>query len=180
MKECTKCNTIKPFEQFHKKKAGIDGHQNNCKVCHNAYTERYRKEIRPDYWNSKDGYFSHRKNWEYIAEYRAANKNILVYMIKVLDYFYIGMTKARLNVRINTHRADYKNPKKHGSMPGLHNMFDKLSQSEIDNALSTTVVLESKAGNRYEGYKCEEKWIKFYSDRGWNLLNDKHHQRNTI
>ena len=76
MKHCTTCNQQKPHDEFHKRRASKDGLNTRCKVCHNKYTTRYRKEIRPDYWNCRDGYFSERKNWEYIIEKQ----------IKILQY----------------------------------------------------------------------------------------------
>ena len=33
MKKCTKCNQIKPFESFSKRKASKDGLQYKCKIC---------------------------------------------------------------------------------------------------------------------------------------------------
>ena len=176
-KTCTKCNETKPVSLFHKKTASVDGVQTKCKVCQNAYTEKYRKEIRPDYWNSTDGYFSNSENWSYIAEYRRADKDIIVYLLKVLDSFYVGMTKSKLNVRINTHRADYKSPINHGKMKGLHNMWDKLTSEEMEQSLKSVIILETKPGPRYLGYKMEKKWIHKLKQDGYPLLNDKHNIR---
>ena len=177
MKQCIYCNTIKTFKDFHKRTKSADGLQKKCKVCTNKYNDKYRKEINPTYWNSKDGYFSDKTNWDYINDYRRADKDIKIYILRVVDYFYIGMTKARLNVRINTHRADYRNPTKHGSMPKLHSMFDKLTQEGVDDVLSKAVVLETRPGTRYDGYRLEKKWIRYYAEKGWPLLNNKHHTR---
>ena len=97
MKECTACNETKPYTEFHKKSYAKDNCQAKCKVCQNKYTAKYRKVIRPDYWNSTDGYFSNKDNWKYIAEYRRADKDIIVYLLKIKDWFYVGMTKAKLS-----------------------------------------------------------------------------------
>ena len=106
MKQCNKCNEVKPYTEFHKRTyKGVVGWQYSCKTCQNRYNEKYRNEIRPRYWNPQDGYFSVRENWEYIADYRRANKDIKVYLLKVKDWFYIGMTKSKLNVRLSTHRS---------------------------------------------------------------------------
>ena len=177
MKQCTKCNETKPYEDFHKKSYAKDNCQSKCKVCQNAYTEKYRKEIRPDYWNATDGYFSHKENRYYIGEYRRADKDIIVYLLKIKDFFYCGMTKARLNVRLSIHRADYKSPLNHGKMPGLHNLWDTMSEDEINKSLNSVIILESKAGSRYEGYKTEKKWIQKLKLDWYPLLNDKHNIR---
>mgnify|MGYP003643304722 FL=1 len=174
MKQCNKCNEVKPYEEFHKRTyKGVQGYQYSCKICQNKYNNKYRKEIRPEYWNATDGYFSHRENWEYIADYRRANEDIKVYLMKVKDAFYIGMTKTKLNVRISTHRADYKNKASH-DIPGLYKMWDTMSEEEINESLASTIVLETKPGPRYQGYKLEKKWIKFYKERGYKLLNTIH------
>ena len=177
MKECTKWNEIKPLEDYHRKSYAKDGRQTRCKICQNAYTTKYRKEIRPDYWNSTDGYFSNAENWQYIADYRRADKDIIVYLLKIKDWFYVGMTKAKLNVRINTHRADYKSPINHGKTKGLHNIWDTMSVDEINKSLNSVIILETKAGTRYEGYKTEAKWIQKLKQDGYPLLNDKHNIR---
>ena len=178
MKHCSTCNTLKPYDEYHKRRASKDGLNTRCKVCHNEYTTRYRKEIRPDYWNCKDGYFSHKKNWKYIEDYRRANKDITVYIIKVKDMFYIGMTKCKLNVRMSTHRADYNNPRvDKPRIKGLHGMWDTMSKEEIDDSILSAIVLETKSGPRHEGYKLEEKWIKFYAERGYKLLNRNHNKK---
>ena len=176
MKQCNKCNQVKPYTEFHKRTyKGVQGYQYRCKICQNEYNLKYRKEIRPKYWNPKDGYFSHKKNWEYIIDYRRADKDIKVYLMKVKDdWFYIGMTKAKLNVRLSTHKADYNT--KRGWLPELHKMWDTMSKKEIEECLASTIVLETKPGTRYQGLKLEKKWIKFYKQRGYKLLNMHHNK----
>ena len=175
MKTCTKCNETKEFEEFHKKSYAKDGKQTRCKVCQNKYTARYRKEIRPHYWNSTDGYFSIKDNWKYIEDYQRADKAIKIYLMKIKEFFYIGYTKARINVRLNTHRADYYS-KNTGKLPGLHNVWDTMSKAEIDESINSTIVLQTKKGTRYEGAKLEKKWIKRYLKQGYNLLNRQHNR----
>jgi hypothetical protein len=176
MKQCKKCNEVKPYTEFHKRTyRGVQGYQYSCKVCTNKWNQKYRQEIRPEYWNSVDGYFSHKENWDYIADYRRADKDIKVYLMKVKDCFYIGFTKTKLNVRLSTHRADYKN-KQSKDIPGLYKMWDSMNWEEIEESLASTIVLETKPGTRYQGYKLEKKWIKFYKKRGYNLLNIQHNK----
>ena len=174
MKQCTTCNETKPYEDFHKKSYAKDNCQSKCKVCQNKYNTKYRKEIRPGYWNSTDGYFSHKENWKYIGEYRRADKDIIVYLLKVEGFFYVGMTKAKLNVRLSIHRADYKSPLNHGLIPGLHNLWDTMSEDAINKSLDSVIILETKAGSRYEGYKTEKKWIHKLLNDGYPLLNVNH------
>tara|TARA_R110002020_G_scaffold365005_1_gene577276 strand:+ start:202 stop:735 length:534 start_codon:yes stop_codon:yes gene_type:complete len=177
MKHCTTCNQQKPHDEFHKRRASKDGLNTRCKVCHNKYTTRYRNEIRPDYWNCRDGYFSERKNWEYIIDYRKADKDITIYLMKVKHMFYVGMTKSHLNVRMSTHKADYKNTRDDKArIKGLHSMWDTMSMEEIEDAILTTIVLETKPGPRHVGYKMEEKWIKDLANRGYKLLNHNHNK----
>ena len=176
MKTCNKCNTAKEFSEFHKRTIrGKVGLQYSCKVCQNKYNKLYRQDIRPAYWNSKDGYFSIKDNWKYIEDYNRADKAIKVYLMKIKEFFYIGYTKARINVRLNTHRADYYS-KSRGKLPGLHNVWDTMSEDEIKESINSTIVLQTKKGTRYEAEKLEKKWIKRYLKQGYNLLNRQHNK----
>jgi hypothetical protein len=176
MKQCNKCKEVKNFTEFHKRTYnGVVGWQYRCKICQNEYNLKYRKEIRPKYWNSKDGYFSIKDNWLYIGKYNKADKDIKVYLMKVKDFHYIGYTKARMNVRLNTHRADYYSKNK-GKLPDLHKIWDTMSKEEINESINSTIVLQTKPGTRYEGEKLEKKWIKRYAKKGYNLLNRQHNR----
>jgi hypothetical protein len=55
-------------------------------------------------------------------------------------------------------------------------MWDTMTREEIDESILSTIVLETKSGPRHEGYKLEEKWIKFYANRGYKLLNNNHNR----
>tara|TARA_R110002167_G_scaffold117492_5_gene293510 strand:- start:999 stop:1547 length:549 start_codon:yes stop_codon:yes gene_type:complete len=178
IKTCNDCGETKATSEFHKRQSkNGDGFQYKCKSCQNKYNEKYRKVIRPKYWNHKDGYFSDSSRWAYIADYTRADKDIKVYLLKIKDHFYVGMTKARLNVRMSVHRGDYNSSRNHGRMPGLHRMWDTMSKEEINKSLESVIVLESKPGTRYEGYKLEKKWILRMKEDGYDLLNDKNFKR---
>ena len=174
MKECPKCEQTKPFEEYQKRTASPDGLQYYCKTCQNKSNEHFRKVLRPDYWNPVDGYFSDPKRWAYIADYRRADKDIIIYMFKVKDYFYVGMTKAKLNVRLSVHRSDYKNQSQLKKIPGLHDMWDTMSKQEIQESIESCIVLETKAGDRHAGYKLEKQWIERLKQDGFKLLNSRH------
>lgn len=44
MKQCLKCNELKPPSDFYKNKLTKDGLSSSCKVCHNAYTQEWGKK----------------------------------------------------------------------------------------------------------------------------------------
>lgn len=44
LKECARCNGIKPIEQFAKRKASSDGLRSWCKECQSAYKKEYRSD----------------------------------------------------------------------------------------------------------------------------------------
>ena len=41
MKICTKCDEVKPLDEFHKDKRAKDGYRGDCKVCKNAQTRQW-------------------------------------------------------------------------------------------------------------------------------------------
>lgn len=67
MQKCNKCNTIKEFTEFHKRKDTPTGYRYSCKECHNAhYRNKFnqdsefrsakRKRNRRHFKNNKDYY----------------------------------------------------------------------------------------------------------------------------
>ena len=52
-KQCTKCNQVKPIEEFHKFKDMKDGYRNNCKVCQNNVTKLNKTKRGREYNNEK-------------------------------------------------------------------------------------------------------------------------------
>lgn len=46
MKWCTNCNQYKPIDDFHLNKSRKDGHANECKLCHNAWSLESQKKRR--------------------------------------------------------------------------------------------------------------------------------------
>lgn len=68
MKTCTKCNILKPFDHYGRKKSHSDGLQYWCKSCHQDYKKSY-------YSNNLDKVRQERLDWkksnkEQIARYR--------------------------------------------------------------------------------------------------------------
>lgn len=61
MKKCYKCNEIKSFDQFRKRKDSKDGYRNDCKSCYTIYHKKY--------------YINNIENWrEYDKSYRTLHK----------------------------------------------------------------------------------------------------------
>lgn len=58
LKLCTKCDTYRPIDQFHKNKVSKDGRHNYCKACRIAYQKEWHKNnptYHTDYINSNHG-----------------------------------------------------------------------------------------------------------------------------
>lgn len=49
MKKCKECQLEKPVEDFYRDALSADGHRNNCKVCKNTKTIKWREENRAHY-----------------------------------------------------------------------------------------------------------------------------------
>ena len=64
-KECSKCNNIKPLEEFHKKKKGKYGVESKCKLCKKEY-DKQRKLKNPE------------KIKEIHKNYREKNKEVIL------------------------------------------------------------------------------------------------------
>jgi len=64
LKECQRCNTIKPFNEFHKDRKIKDGHSNWCKSCSYEYNKEYLQ--RPDI---------KKRTAEYKRKYQIDNKD---------------------------------------------------------------------------------------------------------
>ena len=121
MKQCNECGKVKDYNEFHKMTAAKDGKQNKCKACIKVMNKEFR-ETNPKYqveWQRTNS-----KTWfQYMNEYKRANKNSLIYKITAPDEkVYIGQTKSRLGVRFAFHKIHYKNYK--GRLPLLHKSFD--------------------------------------------------------
>lgn len=73
MKQCTKCNEVKPLFDFHKHKSYPDGLHYQCKVCRNNWSLVYRDKI-----NLRASLYrqaNRKKLSVYQREYYSANKN---------------------------------------------------------------------------------------------------------
>lgn len=47
MKQCTKCNEVKPLSEFYRATASLDGYFSQCKTCQHAYQRATRKPRNP-------------------------------------------------------------------------------------------------------------------------------------
>ena len=49
MKRCTRCRVSRPLEDFHRRAASRDGHQNVCKPCKQEYNQTYYRATADQY-----------------------------------------------------------------------------------------------------------------------------------
>lgn len=55
-KQCSKCEEVKPLDQFHRMKATKDGLRPNCKMCVKAYSSGYYAENKTAVLDQQHGY----------------------------------------------------------------------------------------------------------------------------
>jgi hypothetical protein len=107
-KKCSKCDELKPTQEFSKYTKSKDGLQGYCKSCNKKINDS--------------------KNPAYYTEYLKADKNGSIYrIVNPLGETYIGSTKRNLDTRFQMHRGAYKfyKVKGHSMTPKLHSSFDK-------------------------------------------------------
>jgi hypothetical protein len=174
---CTQCNTTKPTTEFSKCRARKTGYQNKCKSCNKKDNDIYRTENK-EYWSYEHGYFSDKKNWKYISEYMAADKSIKIYKIELPNNkYYIGSTKALLNVRMSRHIQDYRryrNGYRNKTIPLLHKELDNMftNYEDLRDFLkSNTYILEETRGGRKIQMSEEQFWIDRDKKHGYELCN---------
>lgn len=63
MKKCRICHTEKPFDQFHKCKQLKDGHDNRCKPCKKAASQKYYLENKDKIIAKTIEYYHTNKEW---------------------------------------------------------------------------------------------------------------------
>jgi len=94
-KTCSKCETVKNLNEFHKSKTQKDGLQYQCKECINQHSSQYRKENREKIRKYKKQYYQ--KNLEDIRqchrEYRYAHPEYIQEMHR--QYYQKNTEKLR-------------------------------------------------------------------------------------
>ena len=84
VKCCNKCDTAKPFNEFHKSKQHRDGYSPVCKVCKKAYNKKYYEENKSQIMEQKRKYYS--ENQEAMLsqkkEYYNSNKDLILKKVK--------------------------------------------------------------------------------------------------
>jgi hypothetical protein len=108
----------------------------------------------------------------------AADKSIKIYKIELPNNkYYIGSTKALLNVRMSRHIQDYRryvNGNKDKTIPLLHKEFDNMFTNHEDlrdYLKSNTYILEETRGGRKRQMSVEQFWIDRYRKEGYELCN---------
>lgn len=175
MKQCPQCGLVKPETNYYKNKTKKDGLQRCCKECCNLNSKKFR-ETNPKYYWGDAGYFTQRyeKTMEYTKEIHRANKSSKIYKITTPDGIYIGSTKRKLNLRLNTHMGDYKNrfiKRGISVIPLLYQSFSKYSIEEVRTFLRNVELIEEFNGNLHETKGREDFWIEYYRGMGYTMLN---------
>lgn len=175
MKLCPQCEVTKPTTDYYKNKTKKDGLQRCCKECCNTNSKKFRN-INPKYYWGEQGYFTQRyeKILEYVKEMHRANKSSKIYKITTPDGIYIGSTKRRFKLRMNTHLSDYVNRYlKRGVkvVPLLYKSFSNYTIDEVKTFLRNAELLEEFDGTSHETKGREDFWMEHYRGMGYPMLN---------
>lgn len=175
MKHCTQCDLTKSKTEFYNNKSSKDGLQRTCKSCCNINSKKFR-DNNPEYYWGTDGYFTQRyeETLEYVKELCRANKTSKIYKITTPDGIYIGSTKRKFKLRLNTHLTDYKNRHvKRGVnvIPLLYNTFDKYSFDEAKKFIYSAELIEEFDGTLLKTKEREDFWMEYYRGLGYTMLN---------
>ena len=140
LKHCNKCGNTKSTTEFSKRSASSDGLQSYCKSCNSKDNLKFRTETNP----------THHKNWqkenpdriaELVSEYKRAKESGQIYYIKNNEgFYYIGMTKTLLNVRMTEHRIKYRRWKNGKSKPLCPLLFQSFDTHGLDNHQFGTIL----------------------------------------
>ncbi len=174
---CTQCKETKSTQEFSVCRARKTGYQGKCKACNKKDNDRFRMENK-EYWSYENGYFSDKSKWKYIHDYMIADKPIKVYRIDLPNNkYYIGSTKALLNVRLTRHVLDYRRGRdgfRDRIIPKLHAEWDKMFTTYDDlrdYIKNNTYILEETMGGRRRQMTREQFWIDRYREQGKELCN---------
>ena len=155
-KECTKCKVVKPYSEFYKAKAKLDGHTYSCKDCDNINRKEYReknkgKEIarfRKYYDENKETILKRQSNYVKAGRrktkpdpFKESARLLLRYAVKMGRVIKKPCEVCGATDRVHGHHEDYTKPlevnwlcPKHHME--LHRKYDLKDQSELDQPIS--------------------------------------------
>jgi hypothetical protein len=82
MKECSKCNAKKSFNEFFKNKSNPDGYEYSCKVCRKKYVKETQKSVQQRYYeNHKEERIFKNRVYE-LSQVEKTRENHKLYMRK--------------------------------------------------------------------------------------------------
>lgn len=106
MKKCGSCKLEKPYEEFNKRKASVDGYANMCRECNRKYQKKYNV-------NNSDRLSDYKKTWrennreymkDYLKDYYKSNKETLNQKKKE----YYNLNKSYFNELGKKYYQDHK------------------------------------------------------------------------
>jgi|FLOH01.1.fsa_nt_gi hypothetical protein len=144
MKQCKKCNQIKPLTEYCARKGEIDGKHRYCKLCLNSNFKTYY-------------HTSGRKNNEYYKTYRKENK----------EYF-----NNYSHNHYHTNKELYREWERERYATNLPFRIKKLVAARIHEALKTYQILKNDRTIEYLGCSigdyCNYLELKFDDKMNWD------------
>ena len=151
MKQCKKCNQIKPLTEYCARKGEIDGKHRYCKLCLNSNFKTYY-------------HTSGRKNNEYYKTYRKENK----------EYF-----NNYSHNHYHTNKELYREWERERYATDLPFRIKHITSTRIHEALKTYQILKNDRTIEYLGCSigdyCNYLELKFDDKMNWNNQGDYWH-----
>ena len=147
MKKCTKCNILKPLNEFSKCSRSKDNFSYNCKDCIKLYFKKYRENRKDIIQKTKKKYYIKNKKKIYDYHIKWKNDNPEYFKEYMSSYFKKEVNRNRKNKReYNRRRSD----------------INYRISCNLRKRLYNAVKRNTKSGSAVNDLGCSIEFLKVY------------------